>query len=222
VYTFAGTGTAGFLDGQRLAAQFNAPAGIVYHPTTGDMYVADGKNNVIRKITPDGVVSTYAGAGGVGAFMDGTIATARFFTPVALAWDNAGNLVVVDRDNRRIRLISPAGAVSTLAGSGAVGCNNFVYGTSASFTAPSGVAVDAARGGRGSRPSTRQREQQHRSGCCRAARRARHRGALRAATGTARRGRRKKTNRQQRKRRSLSQHQLPMSRKSRAHGTGAA
>lgn len=97
------------------AASFDSPAGLE-RDGAGNLYVADSRNNTIRKITPAGVVSTYAGVAGPPGDADGAAATARFNYPVGLALDAAGNLYVADRDNALVRKISPQGVVSTVAG----------------------------------------------------------------------------------------------------------
>jgi len=141
VSTFAGNGTAGFADGAATSAAFRAPVGVVVD-ASGNVYVADAGNNRIRKITPAGVVSTFAGNGTTG-FADGPAANARFNAPFGLALDAAENLYVVDQGNSRIRKITPAGIVTTFAGSATQG---FADGPAASaqFHSPVGVAVDAA------------------------------------------------------------------------------
>src|SRR5207302_1836194 len=98
----------------------------------------------IRKITPAGVVTTFAGlAGGIGS-ADGTTNTARFYDPFGVAADSSGNVYVADTGNHTIRKITPAGAVTTLAGlAGASGSTNGTN-TTARFNAPSGVAADSS------------------------------------------------------------------------------
>jgi prepilin-type N-terminal cleavage/methylation domain-containing protein len=141
VSTLAGSGTGGFADGTGAAAQFNLPIGVVVD-TSGTVYVADYGNQRIRKISPTGVVSTLAGSGTDG-FADGTGAAAQFYGPSSVAVDSSGTVYVADSGNNRIRKITPAGVVSTLAGSGTAG---FADGTGAAaqVRAPSGVAVDAS------------------------------------------------------------------------------
>lgn len=115
VTTFAGTGKAGYRNGTALQAQFNAPSGLAVD-TKGNLFVADTLNNVIRKITPAGAVSTYAGKStGEAGFRDGAAANALFNEPVALAMDSKEDLYVADSANQLIRKIA-GGKVETLAG----------------------------------------------------------------------------------------------------------
>ena len=122
VSTLAGSpGRAGSTDGTGSAARFNQPFGVAVD-SSGTVYVADTFNGTIRKITPDGVVSTLAGSAGVWGFANGTGAAAKFNGATAVAVDGGGNVYVTDAINCLIRKITPAGEVSTLAGStGAVG-----------------------------------------------------------------------------------------------------
>ncbi|MDR1850346.1 MAG: immunity 26 domain-containing protein, partial [Zoogloeaceae bacterium] len=147
VSTLAG-GEKGFADGQGRAARFSSPFGIAID-ATGNLYVADRSNHRIRKVTPDGEVSTLAGGGDEGGgCVDGEGSVARFEYPSDIAIDAAGNLYVADHDNNRIRKITPKGEVSTLAGGGPTGCDSGAYadgqGSAARFNAPSGIAIDAA------------------------------------------------------------------------------
>lgn len=141
VSTLAGSGLSGAADGNGAAASFNLPSGIAVD-ASGIVYVADASNNKIRKITPEGVVSTLAGSGVSGA-TNGTGASARFNSPTGLAVDLAGNIYVADRGNHKIRKITPGGVVGTLAGSGTLGITDG-SSTAARFYSPSGVAVDAS------------------------------------------------------------------------------
>jgi sugar lactone lactonase YvrE len=140
VSTFAGNGTEGFADGTGTAAQFYNPAGVAVDGA-GNVYVADTYNHRIRKITPQGEVSTLAGSGTEG-FADGTGTAAQFRGPIGVAVDGEGNVYVADESNHRIRKITPAGEVSTFAGSGTEGFLNGT-GTTAQFNHPSGVALDS-------------------------------------------------------------------------------
>ena len=137
-------GTAGFFgsaDGTGASARFNFPLGLAVD-AGGNVYVADAKNSVIRRITPAGVVSTFAGAPSQFGAADGAASTARFFLPYGLAMDGDGNLYVADSGNHTIRKITPAGVVSTFAGSAQQAGFTDGTGASARFNSPWGVAVD--------------------------------------------------------------------------------
>lgn len=139
VSTLAGSGVGGRADGIGAAASFSGPRGIAVDGN-GTVYVGDQGNNMIRKITPDGVVSTLAGSGFIGS-ADGTGAAASFNAPFGVAVDGSGNVYVGDANGNKIRMITPDGEVSTLAGSDTAGSADGV-GTAASFSFPLGVAVD--------------------------------------------------------------------------------
>lgn len=141
VTTLAGSGQAGYSNGAGPAAQFNAPGGIALD-AQGNLYVADTGNQVIRKITPDGAVSTLAGSGVKGE-TNGTGTAAAFDAPAAIAVDAAGNLVVADRGGNTVRRVTPTGAVTTLAGDGSAGHVDGAL-TLAEFNGPSGLAIDAS------------------------------------------------------------------------------
>ena len=145
VTTLAGS-SQGYLDGTGTNAQFREPQGVAVD-SAGNVFVGDSTNHRIRRITPAGVVSTFAGSGTgqgtyVGTFADGTGTNASFNNPQGVAVDSAGNVYVADTMNNRIRKITPAGVVSTLAGSGTAGSANGT-GTNATFNQPNGVAVDS-------------------------------------------------------------------------------
>ena len=142
VTTLAGSvELAGATDGSGSAARFNFPVGIAAD-AAGNIYVADAKNFTIRKITPAGVVSTYAGASFQIGSSDGPAASARFFLPYGVAADAAGNLYIADGGNQLIRKITAAGIVSTLAGAAMQA--GFVDGAggAARFNTPWGITVD--------------------------------------------------------------------------------
>ncbi len=113
VTTLAG-GVEGYADGPGQSASFNSPSGLALD-SKGNLYVADTGNNRIRKITPEGLVSTVAGDGTPG-HRDGAAAQAWFDGPIGIALDDEGNIYVADTYNDRIRLISNDGQVSTVAG----------------------------------------------------------------------------------------------------------
>jgi sugar lactone lactonase YvrE len=138
VTTLAGSGTAAFADGTGAGASFNNPKGVAVIPSSGVIVVGDTVNHRIRLVTAAGVVTTLAGSGE--GFADGTGAAARFAYPNGVAVLPDGNIVVADGANRRIRLVTPGGVVTTLAGSGSPGSANGT-GTGASFNSPQGVAV---------------------------------------------------------------------------------
>ena len=164
VTALAGTpDTRGSTDGLGPAARFNRPGGVAVDGT-GNVYVADSYNRTIRKITPAGLVTTLAGLGGDGnspnlpfggydrsdttggeaGSADGTGKEARFAWPTGIGLDKSGNLYIADLDNHTIRVLSPAGVVSTLAGvAGQLGKSDGA-GKEARFRYPSALAVDAA------------------------------------------------------------------------------
>jgi sugar lactone lactonase YvrE len=140
--TVAGGATAGYADGTGAAALFGNPSGIT-KDAAGNLYVADRNNNRIRKITPGGVVTTFAGSGSGGAIVNGTGIAAGFYTPYGITSDAAGNLFVGEYSNQAIRKITPAAVVTTLAGNGTAGNQNGT-GTAATFNQPVGLGVDAS------------------------------------------------------------------------------
>jgi sugar lactone lactonase YvrE len=140
VTTLAGS-TMGFADGQGTEVQFNMPYKVVVD-SAGNICVADFGNNRIRKISPDGNVSTLAGNSAAG-FADGQGAAAQFNGPIGITLGSAGNIYVADFSNNRIRKVSPDGYVTTLAGSGMAGFTDG-QGAMAQFNEPVGVAVDSA------------------------------------------------------------------------------
>jgi sugar lactone lactonase YvrE len=153
VSTFAGAaGQAGSVDGTGTAARFFDPDGIATD-SAGNVYVSDfgqpndagmGGNATIRKITPDGVVTTLAGTPGVLGSADGTGAAAQFRVPAGLATDRAGNVYVAEFLDNTIRKITPSGVVTTLAGSpGAQGSVDGI-GAAAVFNRPWALTVDPA------------------------------------------------------------------------------
>ncbi|MFB9845157.1 NHL repeat-containing protein [Mucilaginibacter ginsenosidivorans] len=114
VTTFAGSGTIGAANGKASEASFANPMGIAVD-SAGDIFIADSRNNLIRKISTDGVVTTLAGSGAAGA-ADGKAGKASFFFPAGLAVGSGGIVYVADTRNSLIRKIAPDGTVTTIAG----------------------------------------------------------------------------------------------------------
>lgn len=141
VTTYAGSGLEGNANGSASAASFSYPFGVAVDGS-GVVYVADWGNHSIRRIAADGQVSTLAGSGSSGA-SNGSGAAASFNGPFGVAVDGAGSVYVADTNNNLIRKVSPAGAVTTLAGSGSQGADNG-SGAAASFRTPQHLAVDAS------------------------------------------------------------------------------
>jgi sugar lactone lactonase YvrE len=140
--TFAGVGTDGYVNGDALTvAAFSSPTGIAAS-SSGDVFVTDTNNCVIRKISA-GQVSTLAGAGPtLCGSADGSATAARFDHPTGIALDPiSGNLYVADTVSNKIRRITPQGVVTTIAGSGVSGSADGT-GSSATFNTPTGIAVD--------------------------------------------------------------------------------
>ncbi len=137
--TFAGFGTAGYLDGPGAGAQFSAPSGLALDPKFGWLYVSDTGNQRMRIVKPDGTVSTLAGSGTAG-FGDGAAGVAKFNGPAGIALLPGGSLAVADTVNLRIRKVAADGTVSTLAGTGVSGALDGAA-TTATFSALSGALV---------------------------------------------------------------------------------
>ena len=137
VSTLAGA-REGFADGLGAAAAFHTPSALALD-RFGNLYVADTGNHAIRKISPNGSVTTLAGDGQPGD-ADGTGRAARFHAPVGLAVDTHGNVYVADTYNDRIRRIAPDGVVTTLAGSARPGLADGPA-AGAAFDTPSAIAV---------------------------------------------------------------------------------
>jgi hypothetical protein len=157
IITVAGTGTQGYSGdgGPATAAELNAPAGVAVD-TAGNLFIADFRNHRLRKLSPDGTITTVAGKGGVGgpeggfSGDGGPARDAQLNLPLYLAFDGAGNLFITDYGNNRVRRIGVDGIISTVAGKGPSGEFRGTYSgdgglaTKASLNGPLGPATDAA------------------------------------------------------------------------------
>lgn len=145
VFTLAGlAGSSGSADGPGSGARFLSPSGVAADGS-GDVYVADTGNHAIRKIVAaTGAVTTLAGLAGSSGSTDGTGSAARFFSPRGIAVDGSGNVYVADTANYTIRMITPAGIVTTLAGMAGRWGDTDGTGSAAQFKGPAGVTVDGS------------------------------------------------------------------------------
>ncbi len=143
VSTFAGSGQGGADDGLGKAASFYRPVGIAVD-AAGNVYVGDSGNALIRKITPAGLVSTYAGVRSNPGMVDGPAKSATFIAPFGLATDALGNVYVADVNGNNIRKVDPSGNVTTIAGGSVFAQfgNSDGIGADASFNSPYGLTVD--------------------------------------------------------------------------------
>ena len=143
-------GRSGFANRIGLATVLSSPKAVAFDTSAnnppGTYYVADTANHVIRKVTPAGVVTVFAGTSGQAGSNDGSSNT-RFNSPEGIGIDNAGNIFVADTGNHVIRQITSLGVVSTFAGgAGIVGSTN-ATGTAARFSSPRGIAVSKSGSG---------------------------------------------------------------------------
>jgi sugar lactone lactonase YvrE len=143
--TFAGAAAAFAFELQPLlVGESRTYGGAVATDGAGNVYVADTFNNTLRKITPTGNVSMLAGTTGAAGSADGTGAAARFYYPQGIAADSSADVYVADTGNNTIRKITPAGVVTTLAGTAGIAGSADGTGPAASFNRPTGLAVDGA------------------------------------------------------------------------------
>ena len=144
ITTFAGGGTSGLGDGgPAVQAQLNEPSGVAVD-TKGNVYIADTQNHRIRRVGPNGIITTFAGTGTSGFSGDGGSASqARLNVPYGVAVDAKGDVYIADRDNQRIRRVGSDGIITTFAGGGS-SLGDGGPAIQASLNRPYGVAVDAA------------------------------------------------------------------------------
>jgi sugar lactone lactonase YvrE len=147
ITTLAGTGVPGFSGdtGPGTAAQINTPYGVGVDGA-GNVYIADTFNHRVRKVAPNGVITTFAGTGVPGFSGDtGQATAAQLVLPSGIAFDAAGNAYIADSGNQRIRKVDPSGVITTFAGTGVPGFSGDTgQATAAQFSTPTAVAVDAA------------------------------------------------------------------------------
>ncbi len=147
ISTFAGTGVSGFNgDGAGAATkQLSSPICVIADGS-GNVYISDLGNNLVRKVTTAGAISTIAGTGTAGYSGDGGAATAaRIHSPYGIAMDASGNIYICDFDNYGIRKVSAAGIITTFAGNASYGYSgDGGWATAANLSRPTGVSVDAA------------------------------------------------------------------------------
>jgi uncharacterized protein (TIGR03437 family) len=143
ITTVAGSGSNGYSGdgGQAVKAQLNGPQGVAVD-AAGDLFIADTENNLIREVTPGGVISTVAGNGVSGYSGDGGLATsAQVGNPVSVTVDAAGNIYTVDA-SARVRQVYPNGRIATIAGNGSLGYSgDGGLATQAQLNAPSAIAL---------------------------------------------------------------------------------
>jgi sugar lactone lactonase YvrE/Tol biopolymer transport system component len=149
ITTVAGDGNAGVGGdgGPATDAELTLPEDVAVD-AAGDLYINDSRDNLVREVSPSGVITTVAGDGGRGFTGDNVPATATALdVPRGLAVDSAGDLFIADRENNRVRAVSPSGIITTVAGAGQVlgaFAGDGRPATAAELAVPNGVAVDAA------------------------------------------------------------------------------
>lgn len=143
IYKIAGNTTTGYTGdgGQATLASLNSPTDILLD-SVGNLYFSDAGNNVVRKVSTAGIITTIAGNGSYGFSGDGGPATAaKLWSPSGLTFDTHGNLCIGDAVNHRVRKIDAAGTITTIAGGGSgVNCSP---ATAVSIGAPTGIAFDS-------------------------------------------------------------------------------
>jgi len=145
ITTVAGNGTAGFSGdgGPATNAEIHSTAGLAVDGD-GNLYIGDSYNSRVRKVSPSGIITTYAGDGFAGYSGDGgAAAAAKLFNPSGLAIDKAGNLYIADISNHVVRKVSKSGIITTYAGNGSSGFSgDGGSALSAQMADPSALAID--------------------------------------------------------------------------------
>jgi len=143
IFTIAGTGTAGNKDtGIATSSQLFLPLAIAVD-SPGNVYIAEGPNHRVRKVTPEGTIFTIAGTGTAGIKDTGIATTSQLNTPTGLAVDLLGNVYIAENNNYRIRKVTPDGSIFTVAGTGAAGNTDTGVATSSQLNTPQALAVDS-------------------------------------------------------------------------------
>lgn len=147
IRTLAGSGNPGFGgdNGQAASADLYLPSAVALD-AAGNVYISDNLNHRVRKVTPDGVITTVTGSGTAGDQGDGSYAvSARLRSPYGLAVDSSGNLYIADEGAHRVRKVTPDGLISTVAGTGTEGYSgDGALATAAQLSAPQHLAIDRA------------------------------------------------------------------------------
>ena len=145
VTVIAGNGVSGFSGdgGEAVRASLNRPEGIVYD-AAGNLYIADFSNRRVRRVSPSGIITTYAGRGTSAFSGDGGAATAAGMTPLRLAMDAAGALYLTDTDGRRVRKVGTDGIITTVAGNGEMSFPGAGRAARDTGMVPEAIAIDSA------------------------------------------------------------------------------
>jgi len=142
VTTYVGNGTPGLVNASGTGAELNLPTDVVVDGL-GNLYISEYGNNVIRRVSPGGAVTTFAGDGTRG-YKDGDLDKAEFNDPEGMVIDQVGNIYIADAGNNVIRKINVGGQVVTYAGNGTSGHVDGV-GNVVEFATPRGLAIDKAK-----------------------------------------------------------------------------